>query len=68
MSLNLDPIYEESPILYPSFRDGWILLYMISSGVSWIVGISFPEWAVRADVRVSQFFPKCCRVFLAVVY
>ena len=47
---------------------------IISSGVNWIVGISFPEWVVRAAVRLcpssvhtsaeysSQLWSRCSKV------
>jgi hypothetical protein len=30
--------------------------YHYSRGVSWIAGISFPEWAIRADVRLCPTY------------
>ncbi len=50
-----------------SLMDWWILLKIISRWVSSIFSISFPEWAVRADVRLSKFFSECWRIFLTVV-
>ncbi len=37
-----------------SSMDGWVLLWEITRGVSWIVGM-------------SQFFSECCVAFLTVV-
>jgi|LakMenEpi03Aug12_release.lakeMendotaPanAssembly.Ray.scaffolds.fasta_scaffold1019804_1 hypothetical protein len=62
--------------LHCSLMDGWVLLWVISRGVSWIVGILFLECAVRADVRLcpnssqsavdysSQLWTRCSMVLI----
>jgi hypothetical protein len=39
-----------------SLTEGWILLYIISRGVNWMVEIAFPVWAVMTCVRLC---PSC---------
>ena len=47
--------------LHCSLMDGWVLLWVISRGVSWIVGILFLECAVRAILpRVLWIIPHSC--------
>jgi hypothetical protein len=52
--LSLNSTRTGTVILFPKGIinfDGWMNFVVILGGASWIVGIPFPEWAIRTDVR-----------------